>query len=337
MSGDVLRVGLDLDGSLESMSNSMADLAAALSERGDLELRRFRTQTPARAPDEARVALRALWAPWWRHGRGRTIDTMLAPVDVIHVAGRATPPTRSAPLVISLDDLRPLRAGRDHQRQRANQLRRAVRHGAVLVVSSRTARHEVLSVVSLDRSEIVVVRPPVGRVAPTSGGDALVVSVSGNTSRFEALASDLEAFVHRHQSRWFIVASAAVLARARARGLSATLVARRDAATTLGAARVVVHISDGARFPAYAIAALGAGVPTLARANDVNREVLSGAAALIHQDHEAMDALEDIWSNDAHRAILVAAGIARAADFSPWTVASAYAQLYADVVQRSRR
>lgn len=337
MSGRVLRVGLDLDGSLESMGNSMVDLASALRERGDLELRGFRTQSAPRASDEARLAWRALWAPWWRHGRGRAIDALLAPVDVIHVAGRATPPTRNVPLVISVDDLRPLRAARDSQCQRARQLRRAVHHGATLVVSSRAARHEVMSVVELDRSEIVVVRPPVGHVEPTHDGDALVVSVSGNSERFEALVADFEAFVGRHQTRWFVIASAAVLERVRARGLSATLVERRHAAAILGHARVVVHISDGARFPSYAIAALGAGVPTLARANEINREVLSGAASLTYHDHDAMDALEDLWSNDAHRAILVAAGRSRAADFSPWSVASAYAQLYADVVRRSHR
>jgi glycosyltransferase involved in cell wall biosynthesis len=84
------------------------------------------------------------------------------------------------------------------------------------------------------------------------------------------------------------------------------------------------------------VAALAAGVPTLARASAINRELLSGAAALITQDDEAMDTLEDLWTNEPRRAILIAAGIARASDFSPWTVASAYANLYADVARRSR-
>ena len=45
MSVPRLRVGLDLDGSLESMSNSMSDLARALGERDDLTLTCFRTES----------------------------------------------------------------------------------------------------------------------------------------------------------------------------------------------------------------------------------------------------------------------------------------------------
>ena len=334
MSDTLLRVGLDLDGSLESMSNSMFDLATALDERGDLELCRFRTVSPRQSPDEARLALRAWWAPWWSRSRGRPIDTMLAPLDVIHVAGRATPPTRDVPLLISVDDLRPLRE--KHSHQRVAQLQRAVSRGATLVVSSRAARHEVMSAMGLERPEIVVVRPPVGRVAPTSNGKALVVSVTGNTERFVALSADLQDFVTRHRTSLMVVASTAVVQRLRATGVNATYVERRHAAEALALARCVAYISDGARFPSFAIAALAAGVPTLARATEINRELLSGAAALIHDDDEALGALEDIWTNEPRRAILMAAGVARASDFSPWNVASAYAGLYSDVAKRSR-
>ena len=334
VNSSLVRVGLDLDGSLESMSNSMFDLATALDERGDLQLCRFRTVSPRQSPNEARLALRAFWSPWWRHSRGRAIDTLLTPLDVIHVAGRATPPTRDVPLLISVDDLRPLRE--EHSHQRVVQLQRAVTRGAVLVVSSRAARHEVMAALNLERPEIVVVRQPVGHVAPTTNGTSLVVSVTGNTERFVALAKDLQAFVTRHHTSLVVVASAAVGQRLRATGVNATFVERGHGEVALGQARCVLYISDGARFPSFAIAALAAGVPTLARATAINRELLSGAAALIHADDEAMGALEDLWTNEPRRAILVAAGRARAADFSPWNVASAYAGLYADVARRSR-
>lgn len=330
----LLRVGLDLDGSLESMGNSMFDLATALDERGDLQLCRFRTISPRQSPNEARLALRSFWSPWWRRSRGRPIDSMLPPLDVIHVAGRATPPTRDVPLLISVDDLRPLRE--ENSRGRLVQLQRAVGRGAVLVVSSRAARHEVMAALSLERPEIVVVRPPVGHVAPTTNGTSLVVSVTGNTERFVTLAPELQAFVARHGTTLVVVASAAVVQRLRATGVSATYVERRHAEVALAQARCVAYISDGARFPSFAIAALAAGVPALARATEVNRELLSGAAALIHDEDEAMGTLEDLWTNQPRRAILVAAGRARAADFSPWNVASAYAGLYADVALRSR-
>ncbi len=335
MSDNVLRVGLDLDGSLESLSNSMVDLATALSERGDLELVRFRTLSSPRAADESKLGWRPFWSPWWRHSRGRSLDTMLPPVDVIHVAGPATPPTKKVPLLISVDDLRPLRA-EERTHQRVVQLQRAVSRGAVLVVSSRAASHEVMSAMGLERPEIVVVRPPVGHVEVTREGSALVVSVTGLSERFDALAQDLQAFVLRHQTRLIVIASSGVGQRLRATGIAASVVERRHAASALAQARCVVHISDGARFPSFAVAALAAGVPTLARASAINRELLSGAAALIAQDDEAMDTLEDLWTNEPRRAILIAAGIARASDFSPWTVASAYANLYADVARRSR-
>jgi glycosyltransferase involved in cell wall biosynthesis len=330
-----LRVGLDLDGSLESLSNSMVDLATALSERGDLELVRFRTLSAPQSSDEVRLALRWFWAPWWRRSRGRALDSLLSPLDVIHVAGLATPPTTRVPLLISVDDLRPLRS-RESSHQRVVQLQRAVARGAVLVVSSRAARHEVMAAMGLSRPEIVVVRPPVGHVEPTRGGTALVVSVTGLSERFDALAKDLQSFVDRHHTRLMVIASTGVGQRVRASGIDATIVERRNAASALAQARCVVHISDGARFPSFAVAALAAGVPTLTRATAINRELLSGAAALIHDDDEAMGELEDLWSNESRRAILIAAGLARSADFSPWTVASAYASLYADVARRSR-
>ncbi len=334
VSDTVLRVGLDLDGSLESMNNSMQDLATALSERGDLALVRFRTSSRRMASDEARLALRRFWIPWWRRSRGRPIDAMLGPVDVVHVAGLATPPTRTVPLLITVDDLRPLR-DEERTHQRVVQLQRAVGRGAVLVVSSRAARHEVMAALNLERAEIVVVRPPVGHVDVTHGGAALVVSVTGLAERFDALAKDLETFVQRRGSQLIVVASTTVGQRLRASGITATVVERRNSASALAAARCVVHISDGARFPSFAVAALAAEVPTVALATDINRELLNGAAALVHRDNEVIATLDDLWANDSRRAILIAAGRARAADFSPWNVASVYAALYADVAQRS--
>ncbi len=312
----------------------MVDLAAALDERGDLALCRFRTMSPRQSPEETRLPLRAFWSRWWRHSRGRPLDSMLGSLDVIHVAGRATPPTRRVPLLITVDDLRPLRE--ENSRSRVAQLQRAVTRGAMLVVSSRAARHEVMTELGLERPEIVVVRPPLGRVAPTRDGTALVVSVTGHTDQFVALAPDLEAFVQRHRAPLIVMASAAVGQRLRGLGVRATFVERARAEEALAQARCVMHISDGARFPSFAVAALSAGVPTLARDTEINRELLSGAAALVLAQDETLDILEDLWSNESRRAILIAAGRARASDFSPWNVASAYASLYADVAKRSR-
>lgn len=328
----LLRVGLDLDGSLESLDNTMTDLADALGRTGECELVRFRTQSAASSENEHRIALRALWAPLWRRSLGPAIDSMLPPVDVVHVAGLATPPTSSVPLIISVDDLRPLR-GESREHQRINQLRRAATRGAVLVASSRVASHEVQRELGLQRSQVVVVPPAVPLVAATIDGRDLVVNVTGLDQRFLALAPRLLEFTQPRGARVVAVTSTAVGQRIRASGLNVRVFARREARAALGQARVVLHMSDGARFPSFAIAAFGAGVPTIALATGINRELLGGAAALVVEDDEVLSTLPEVWSSDSRRSIMVAAGRARALDFAPSTAAKAYIALYRDVVR----
>src|SRR3984957_20220951 len=173
-----LRVGLDLDGSLESLGNSMTELADALDRTRECDLVRFRSRTSARTDNETHLVLRVLWSPLWRRSLGRSIDGLLPPVDVLHVAGLATPPSQTVPLIISVDDLRPLR-GETQTHLRITQLRRAVQRGATLAASSRSASHEVISVLGVARSRVVVVPPAVPHVAVTRDGTDLVVNITG--------------------------------------------------------------------------------------------------------------------------------------------------------------
>ncbi len=327
-----LRVGLDLDGSLESLDNTMDDLADALARTGGLELVRFRTITSSKSSNEVTFPLRRLWSPWWRRSMGPTIERRLPQVDIVHVAGFLTPPAKTVPLIISVDDLRPLR-GESHEHQRIRQLRRAVSNGAILAASSRTASHEVQNVLSLHRSEVVVVPPAVPHVTPTVDGADLVVNVTGLDKPFLALAPELLQFTNEVGARLIAVTSSSVRQRIRSSGLDITVLSRRESRTSLSHARVVLHMSDGARFPSFAIAALGARVPTLARATAINRELLSGAAALVSDDAEILETLREVWFNDSRRAIMTAAGQSRAGDFAPETAAQAYAALYRDVVR----
>lgn len=310
----------------------MTDLANALDVTGECELVRFHTHAPATSPNEVRLAFHTLWTPLWRRSLGPSLDRLLAPVDVVHVAGRATPPTKSFPLIISVDDLRPLR-GESREHQRITQLRRAVRHGATLVASTRSASHEVQSVLGVDRARVVVVPPAVPLVQPTLNGTALVVNLTGVVKPFLNLAPELVAFAESHGTHVVAVTSANVAQRIRSRDLAVRLLARSDARGALADARVVLHISDGARFPSFAIAALAAGVPTIARATTINRELLSGAAALTENDDEVMPVLQELWESPTRRAITVAAGRSRAEDFAPATAARAYAELYREVVR----
>ena len=203
----------------------------------------------------------------------------------------------------------------------------------MLVASTRSASHEVQRVLAVERSRVVVVPPAVPLVEPTLDGDALVVNLTGVVKPFLELAPALVDFARRRGTHVEAVASAKVAQRIRSRGVDVRLRPRAEARLALAGARVVLHISDGARFPSFAIAALSAGVPTIARATTINRELLSGAATLTESDDEVLPALEEIWENPMRRAIMVAAGRSRAEDFAPSTAARAYVTLYREVVR----
>jgi hypothetical protein len=334
-----LRVALDLSGTDEPLGNGMALLAMALSERDDTSVVRFHSGRERPGDGEAPLATRGLWRPLWRTGRGRRIDDLLPAVDVVHVGGLATPPTRSCPLVISVDDLRPLRDD-TRGRLRTAQLRRAVGNGAQLVATSRAASLEVQRALGLSRENVVVVTPAVAWDADVHDGHNLVVNLTGRTDAFISLSSTLAAMAQRRHAEVVVLASAEAQARLRAVGVVATLRSRRHAATVLSDARVVVHLSDGARFPRFAIASLAAGVPVLATTTQVNRELLDGAAVLADEaDQESfVGAIEELWENDSRRAVLRAAGRVRSGDFAPASAAARHRALYDDVVlARSRR
>lgn len=327
-----LRVALDLDGSLETLRNSMVELADALEQRSDCQLVPFRTRSAA-GPDERALRGRHMFGPLWRHSMGPSIDRQFMDVSVIHVAGVVTPPTNKIPLIISVDDLRPFRDEARTQ-HRLTQLQRAVDRGARIVASSRTAAHEVQDVLGLARTQFAVVRPPVGSITATHDGRRLVVNITGLIERFVTIAPSLTQFCRSVQADLVVVGSSSTASRIRAEGIAATFVHRSNAFEAIGQARVVINMSDGAKFPSFAIAALAAGVPTMARASEINRELLGGAAALIFEDNEIMENLVSLWSDEARRAIAIAAGHHRARDFSPWEVASVYAALYADVTRQ---
>jgi glycosyltransferase involved in cell wall biosynthesis len=157
--------------------------------------------------------------------------------------------------------------------------------------------------------------------------------VTGLTEWFLALAPDLLQFVQSRGVRLVALASAAAANRVRQSGLNVIIRPRSEARAALGQARVVMHFSDGARFPSFAIAALAAGVPTIARSTAINRELLEGAAALVNSDDEVLGTLQEVWDSESRRAIMIAAGRSRAIDFAPATAARAYGALYRDVVR----
>ena len=161
VSSELPRVGLDLDGSLESLGNSMTDLADALDATHEIELVRFHSREARQAPDEARLAVAA--------ALGATVATWPRDLDRSNArtarrgARRGSRHTsdedqrRSSSRSMTYDPLR----GESREHQRVTQLRRAVDHGALLVAS--TAQCESRGAASARRrSAQVVVVPPGG-------------------------------------------------------------------------------------------------------------------------------------------------------------------------------
>lgn len=337
MARERLRVAIDLSGPPEPLGNWMALLAGALRDGEECDVVTFQSERdPAEHPD-VRVRGRALWRPQWHRGTGRKVDRVLPRVDLVHVAGRATPPTRDVPLLVTVDDLRPLR-GDSRGRQRVAQLRRVVARGAQLVASSRTAGLEVQRALALPRESVVSVPPAVSFGHDVTAGDDLVVHVTGASEFFLACAPALLASARARGARLVALVSREAGLRVRQAGPGVTVRHRSDAASVLMRARMVVHLSDGARFPTVIVAALSAGVPTCATSTPVNRELLDGASVLVDDGDSAAvaTAVDDLWENESRRSVLTAAGRARAADYSPPVAAQRYAALYASLVSRVR-
>jgi glycosyltransferase involved in cell wall biosynthesis len=325
-------IALDLDGSLESLGNTMKDLATALGEIQDLDLRVFHSNSRAKGKDELRIGRRRWRQLRWRQGRGKAFDRVFPNVNLVHVAGEALPPTKSIPLVISIDDLRPLRPkGKDASR--IKELQRALNNGATLVVSTRTGSHEVQRTFKSRRNQVVSAPPVVPIQKLVTNGDSLVVNVAGGQERLLARLPEITAFASSVGAEVMILGSKAVNKEIRGRVGNVRLLPRTMASETLQRARVVIDISDGARFPSFCVAALSAGVPTMARASDINHEVLGGSAALVEPDESFTETLRELWHNESKRKLLVAAGRERAKDFEPQAVAHRYHLIYRDVLR----
>ena len=325
-------IALDLDGSLESLGNTMKDLAVALGEIESLELRVFHSRSKSKNKSDLRIGRRRWRQLRWRSGRGKAFDRIFPFVNLVHVAGEALPPTKNIPLVISIDDLRPLRA-KDKDTSRIKELQTALNKGATLVVSTRTGSHEVQRVFRSRRNQVVSAPPVVPTQPLVTNGHALVVNVAGGQERLLARLPEITAFASSVGAEVLVLGSKAVNKEIRGRVGNVRLLPRTNASEVLQKARVVIDISDGARFPSFCVAALSAGVPTMARASDINHEVLGGSAALVEPDESFTETLRELWHNESKRKLLVAAGRERAKDFEPQAVAHRYHLIYRDVLR----
>ena len=336
LSQPTLRVGLDLAGSLEPLGDTMMNLVGALEER-TLELVTFATRKMDEPVDGVVRTFPSVLRPLWRRGRGPAIDRFLPPLDVLHVAGTLVPPTKRTPLLVSVDDLRPLR-DESAGRWRIEQLRRSVDRGAQIVATSYAARREVQSVLEIENQDIAVAHPAVAIKTRPKVGNSLLVSVTGTAELFLALAPELTQLAQAQGSQVVVLASREAGTRFKAECPDVIVRSRTRARRLLWEARSVLHLSDGARFPSLPVAAFAASIPVVATSTDVNRELLEGAADLVElYDHDAIIAsVLRNFADESHRQLLAAAGNVRAVDFSPPVVAERYERLYRDAVSESR-
>jgi hypothetical protein len=330
MSDLVLRVAVDLAGSLEPMGDTMNDLAVSLTDRG-IDVVPF-----ASARGRHRISpQRTFMAPitqLWRHGYGPAIDRFLPRVDVIHVAGRQIPPTNRTPLVVSVDDLRPFIDNDDNAR--VEQLQLAVVRGAMVVATSYAARRRVVRALDVEASDVAVAFPAVPRLAPPHTLRHVVVSVTGVVDHFLSMAPEIVRHARDLQLTVVALASKEAGTKIRAHAPEVIVAPRRNARQLLGEAHTVIHLSDGARFPSLPIAAIGCGLPVVATSTDVNRELLEGCVDLISEDDVAgaMSIIVRTMTDETHRGLLGSAGRTRALDFTPDVAARRYEGLYRDAV-----
>lgn len=330
MSSLALRVGVDLSGSLEPMGDTMNDLAVSLIERG-LEVVPFASAAGRHRISPSKT-FRSPITQLWRHGRGPAIDRFMTHLDVLHVAGRQIPPTLRTPLVISVDDLRPLIDTDDNAR--VEQLQLAVVRGAIVVATSYAARRRVVRALNVEANDVAVAFPAVPRLATPHTSQHVVVSVTGAVHHFLSMAPEIVR--HASNLNLTVVALASKEAGALIRELApdVTVAPRHSARKLLGAAHTVVHLSDGARFPSLPIAAIGCELPVVTTSTDVNRELLEGCVDFIPEDNvaEAIAVISRTLSDAPHRKILASAGQTRARDFTPDVAAQRYEGLYRDAV-----
>lgn len=248
------------------------------AERGDVTPRRtLRARMAARAASMG-VPISASWA---------------APTaDVIFEASGALRLGAAPPAVITVHRVAPPRDAAS--RREWEQLRRAVDAGVVLHVLTSALGDQLVAEVGIPRDAVMVAAPGV-RVAPptpaTATGAPRVLVLRGASAAREV----------------------AILEALQAAGIGAE---RADEVTA--AATCCVLAAPDATFPLAAFESLVAGVPVVAARTPTTTELLQGSAVLVDAaaTQEFVDAAMELCGNDAARAVVVAAGRARADDFS---------------------
>ncbi|HUD69137.1 MAG TPA: glycosyltransferase [Acidimicrobiales bacterium] len=195
-------------------------------------------------------------------------------------------------------DVLRIEAGGFSSRSVGTLLRRAASEGVIVHALCHAAADAVIAVLKLDRASVVVALPGIDRVEPAMPGrdddDAAAVGVVTGTNP----ALDVSMVDSICQ-----------------RGVKAELI---DAAAAATSRSCVVFASADDGFPFAALEALARDTPVVVPRSPTTTEILEGAVSLVdaHTASDLADAAVALATSDAHRGLAVAAGRARAGDFS---------------------
>ena len=357
---------LPLSGELTGVGRFCAGLAGALATDDEVEVRgyavaRWDRQAAAAAAGAVGLDLRAWRVPTrlahatWARFDLPPIEWLAGPVEVVHGTNYVVPPARRAGRVVTVHDLTPLRypelclpASLAYPRL----VRRATDRGAFVHVPSSFVRDEVLELLGVGADRVRVVPHGVAAPARSPGGDdrrpaarsAPYVLALGAIEPRKDLPTLVQAFAAlavEHRELELVVAgpdgrgTPALAAAVAASGVARRVVrvgylSEAERLVLLGGAAVLAYPSlyEGFGFPP--LEAMLAGVPVVATAAGAVPEVVGDAAELVAPgDVGALaGALCRVIDDAALRARLVAAGRARAAEFSWASSAASMLELY---------
>ncbi|HEV3328514.1 MAG TPA: glycosyltransferase [Acidimicrobiales bacterium] len=272
---------------------------AALEGAADVELRAWSVRR-LRSSSSGGITLRRSARGWLGERAARLgvpISTSWAspPAEVIFEASGPLSLRACAPGVLSVHEFD--RAGdTSSRRRRRGRLRRAADDGVVLHVMTSAHADALVDELGVSRAAIAVAAPGVrparsSPAGPALGAAQIVVLRGSNPSGDQA-----------------------VLERLRAAGATVELASSPPASPC--SCCVLATPDDG--FPLVAFEALAAGTAVVVTRTPTTTELLEGAATLVDADstQDVVDAAMELCANDAARAIAVAAGRARADDFS---------------------
>lgn len=323
-----------LHGHRTGVAVATAGLIDALGRRGDIELQPYLLSFRARpTPPQRRLPLPAGLAmhAWSATGRPR-VDRWLGDSDVLHGTNYVAPPSRR-PTVISVYDcwfLAHPDAASPSVRRAAHVLRRAVRRGARIHVSSHATADAARDLLDTDRISVVHLGPPPAvehteRPATPTDEPPFLLAL-GTTERRKNLPTLVRAFgalADRHAELELVIAGAPGDDHAAIEAAISRLPAHHrrrvhtpgpvDAATKhrlLAHALALVYpsLDEGFGFPV--LEAQATGTPVVATAVGSIPEVAGDGAELVRpgSDEALSVGIRRVVDDDERRAQLVTLG-----------------------------